>query len=474
MNVSKLHPLSTYLQLTVGYAVVHVVLAMWAGTIIDSVWTASGVYESIQFQEDGEPLITRQSAEGTHHEYRTLDGVPVPAAEAQRNVASPASLWLMLPGEPHSWRQRMTPFNDGQTPAVYWYLLAPPEAPGTAYFVGYDAASRRLIGYLGVNGFVAQTPSPADSFSVETNQTYPFQGVAASPQHQYLFASPYEPHYLDANAANFANVPVDAAWLLADDVVYEVRLQTRTVKPLLTGRTGLQSLLRSQVKQDGKALLKLLIRTETGVLSFDPGSQELREWPLEPAPPLASETYLELPDGGLAYMLTHRNDGTDQPAEHTFVWFDAAGQETRRATTRTSNLNRSPSGALATAGLSVSMPAPVIPLGVLTIGPWVSSPMDFPGVTTVGERFQRILWFVAGWLAVTVAIGIACGWACRRRERDVFQNASWLWPILVGFCGWFGWLGYICLRPLPARLPHGRWLPEQPEPNLPLGTEIFA
>jgi hypothetical protein len=474
MNVSRLHSLSTFLQLTVGYAVVHFVLAMWAGTIIASVWTNSGLYESIQFQEDGEPLISRNSYDGTFREYRTLDGTAVSAPDAQRRMASSTNVWTLLPGEPQSWQHRLTPFNDGQTPAAFWYLLAPPDAPGTAYFIGYDAASRRLIGYLGIQGFTTHTPSPTDSFHVRTNQHYPFQGIAASPQHQYLYASPYEPHYLDGNAANFANVPVDAAWLLAGDELYEVRLQSRTVKPLLTGRTGLRSLLRSQVKRDGHALLKLLVRTDTGVLSFDPGSQELREWPLDPAPLLASETFLELPDGGLTYMLTHRNDNTDQPAEHTFVWFDAAGEETRRATAQTSNLNTSTSGALMTAGMSISAPVPVVPLGLLTIGPWVSSPTEFPGTTTVGERFQRLLLFVGGWLAVTVAIGIACGWACRRRERDVFHNPSWFWPILVGLCGWFGWLGYICTRPLPARLPHGHWLPSQPDPVTPLGTEIFA
>jgi ABC-2 type transport system ATP-binding protein len=40
--------------------------------------------------------------------------------------------------------------------------------------------------------------------------------------------------------------------------------------------------------------------------------------------------------------------------------------------------------------------------------------------------------------------------------------------------GWFVWIGYCCVRPLPARLPGGRWMPSQPEPNRPIGTEVFA
>jgi len=44
----------------------------------------------------------------------------------------------------------------------------------------------------------------------------------------------------------------------------------------------------------------------------------------------------------------------------------------------------------------------------------------------------------------------------------------------VGALGWFGWMGYIGVRPLPARLPHGPWMPEQPDSNRPVGIEVFA
>jgi len=102
------------------------------------------------------------------------------------------------------------------------------------------------------------------------------------------------------------------------------------------------------------------------------------------------------------------------------------------------------------------------------------APSFMSGSDSYEQRLRMAGAMLWGWVLLAVLVGIACGWACRRRERDVFGNTSWLWPVLVGLCGWFGWMAYICLRPLPARLPHGQWMPSQPDPGRPLGTEVFA
>ena len=115
----------------------------------------------------------------------------------------------------------------------------------------------------------------------------------------------------------------------------------------------------------------------------------------------------------------------------------------------------------------------VLLFAVAVIGPAVTPPEPGEPVTYPARLFQ-FLSFVKIWIIVSVLVGLGTAWQVRRREVDVFQSSSWFWPILAGACGWFGWIGYSFVNPLPARLPNHQWLPAQPEPARPLGTEIFA
>ena len=88
-------------------------------------------------------------------------------------------------------------------------------------------------------------------------------------------------------------------------------------------------------------------------------------------------------------------------------------------------------------------------------------------------RLAVIVSAFGSWLIFSFLVGLVVGWDCWRRER-IRGSTGWIWPIAVGLCGWFGWMAYVSLRPLPARLPNRQRLAARPEPNLSVGTEIFA
>jgi hypothetical protein len=159
-----------------------------------------------------------------------------------------------------------------------------------------------------------------------------------------------------------------------------------------------------------------------------------------------------------------------QPQLHQIQWINDDGTVERRAEWTSPDTTVSEPVGL---GFSLGIPAPLVSLGAWLTTPFLPSSL-WKGKDTPLGRMGEFFFYFKVWLGTSLLIGIATGGACRLRERTVFGTSNWFWPILVGACGWFGWMGYICLRPLPARLPRGAWLPSRPEPAQPIDTEIFA
>ncbi len=474
------HSLLMFLWLVLGYAIAHVVVAAWLGAMIESVWQPDYRYENVEVMSDGEPLVRIYSRRT--NQYRTLDGELVSAAKvAERNsgrTVSQASIGIHPPStQPSNWSQRLLPLTDGATLPVYWYAVLPQEVPGTMYFAGYDSRSRRLTGYLSAGGFTALPPSVEQFFPIRTGPSYyPFIGAvkAAAISSDGFYSHPQEPAY-EALLDLYANAPGDAVWVLSRNVLYEIRLRSQTMRTLKTDLPEEAHLSRATFKRDDKTFVQLLVRSEAELLIIDPETTNTERLALGPSVPKDSGSYMQTDDG---LRLLHTQSPLEPTASlsdskwrHQLTWYDASGSIVKQAETVTQN-PVSQSAVPFTTGASLVCPTPIAPLVGLMVGPWVVSGRE--AQFAYSARLGIIWNFVWGWLLTTSIISLVIGWACRRRERDVFDNASWLWPILVGGLGWFGWMAYICLRPLPARLPHGRWMPTQPDPNRPLGTEVFA
>ena len=473
MSRSSHASLLMFILLTIGYSVVHGVVAFWGIMCLQVFFPTPQLHESIRITQEGEPLIEVWDGERTKSGYRHLDGT-MQQDMMKRSFEPPVYLpRLTEPAEAISWNGRIAGFFDYQTPGTCWYLIAPPNRSSTAYFVGYDPKSRRIEGYIGLNGFSSEMPTINESFPIRSSYQTSFDHVmTAAIQNSAGIEQFNEPdaEWTKEWIQTAGGLP-DHVWILSKGTLYEVRLRERAVHKLVENRPDLHSVSTFSIDREGKNLKRLALNGESELLIVEPQSGQSESVKLDQTSANSNFFFYQLKNGQrlLSYDVG-RNAGNRIWTSH-IKWLDAEGHVERVAETK---LNYKPPSPPLDMGLAayLGFPSPLV-----AFGSWLYTPF-LPEFALVANsplgRLSEFFHHMNLWVGLSLLTGIATGWACRRRERDCFGSSSWFWPIIVGACGWFGWMGYICLRPLPARLPRGKWLPAQPEPAQPLGTEIFA
>jgi hypothetical protein len=381
--------------------------------------------------------------------------------------------------EPIYWSGRIASFHDFQNPATSWYLITPPHRGGNAHFIGYDPISRGVVGYIGLDGFLSQPPAIDRSFQIKHHHWAAYYGSIVASQNPYsYFQVAFEPSGRDVEIqyAPKVNASPDLVWILSNGTIHEVRLKTRTVNTIVKDRPDIRELAQFTYEDDGKSYLKLIVRAETELLILDPDTRTMESIKVVQVSPEDSFEFYQLKNGHRVLTRSPKQDLESVTNHQQIYWLDENGQIERQAE---ANLVRQ----LHTAGISESIyisilfPIPILPNAIATIGPLIN-PALFQGKSYDPLPYSQMVWKAyqdsAIWIALSILVGLLTGLVCRRREVDVFGNHGWMWPIIVGVTGWFGWMGYICVRPLPARLPNRQWMPNQPEPVRPIGTEIFA
>ncbi len=473
MSRSSRDSLMMFAWLTIGYSIVHGIVAFWGITCLQTFFPTPQLHEWIRITQEGEPLIEVWSGERTKSGYRHLDGT-MQQDFIQRSFAAPLYLpKLTEPAEAISWNGRIAGFFDYQTPGTCWYLIAPPNSSSTAYFVGYDPKSRRIEGYIGLKGFLSEMPTIDESFPIHSSYQSSFaHAMTAAIQNSAGIEQFNEPdaEWTKEWIQTAGGLP-DHVWILSKGTVYEIRLRERAVHKLVENRPDMHSLTSFSIDREGKTLKRLALNGETELLIVEPQSGQSESVKLDPTSANSNLFFYQLKSGQrlLSYDVG-RSVGNRTWTTH-IKWLDAEGHVEREAEAK---LNYKPPSPPLDMGLAayLGFPSPLV-----AFGSWLATPFLPEHTLVANSPLGRIFEFfhhMKLWIGLSLLTGIATGWACRRRERDCFGSSSWFWPILVGACGWFGWMGYICLRPLPARLPRGQWLPAQPEPAQPLGTEIFA
>lgn len=468
--------------LVFGAAVVHIVVAIWGATLLEPFLSQYQVSEFLQITKAGEVVVQRNTRiAGTGRSetaYLNLDGSKLPEAEVSRTGfgdTAHLSLWPKVPrseSNGRSWGIRLAALRDTATPPAYWYLMNPPDTPSHCYLVGYDSVSRQRVGFLGLQGFSPVLPSREDRFSIQPHEWNTWMGnVVSTDVAHWQWHNANEPIWTRFNSY-FAGLSEVRLWILSNGMIYELDPLNRQVRELIAAPEAIY-LSRSEMERDGRHHSKLLIQNPDALRLIDPVSLAETRFPLMSERPetRGSATFLQTVDNEFVLVTTFsplRENSEDSVAE--IQWFNADGTLARTATrTLKSTSNQEVGNSLVVAAV---FPLPLVPLIGLTVAPHF---MAWDGDTRGwSERFGEVWSWISGWFLATTFIGFLCAWACRRRELQVFHNASWWWPVTVGCLGWFGWIGYINLRPLPAKLPAGGYLPDHPDPALPTGSEIFA
>jgi len=156
--------------LATGFGTVWLLLVLWLGTAIQDAWQGGKrdwpPREELVVKSDGTPLILSTPWENLSlATCRDLNGRVQDAPD--RNDLLPA---VYMPGEHGKpgfsssrpgWEHRLKVFVDEQEPTVNWFFVHDGRPEGAGYFVGYERASNRRVGFIGLSGFRSD-PVPTD------------------------------------------------------------------------------------------------------------------------------------------------------------------------------------------------------------------------------------------------------------------------------------------------------------------------
>ncbi len=128
-------------------------------------------------------------------------------------------LFLFLSG----WENRLKVFIDDQHKSLNWFFVHDGKIDGTGYFVGYDRADSRIVGYIGQQGFTSNPVPTDEGFPVrfELMKYIPYWSAAKI----QIFAG----KLLDEGLIS-TPIPSHLVYVPARNRLYLVDLSTRTVQ----------------------------------------------------------------------------------------------------------------------------------------------------------------------------------------------------------------------------------------------------
>jgi hypothetical protein len=412
----------------------------WARQVIDSFARQPINYERLLIRRDGTPLVERSMIEpnGQHRatSYKTLDGEAIGDFAGSDNASLTQ---LIAPPRPRKsplrlpWSRRIDSYGigfktTGATPEL-WYFVHDGRLDGRGYAVGYDGNSRRLIGYIGVNGISPTVPPFEDQIDVSE---------------AYLRYREISYSQSDGTEAWYEST---AAMYLCPDRIIGFDFRGRKIDTLWKGQGavcmgGLERLAPSMkipIFQENRRI----IRTPNRLYLLDKDQKE--DYSIEI--PESLQTFVlevaELPEGGIlaiAYKDLYRHG-----QERKVAWLTRDGKaKIVDVTLEVSNTARESWPANA-----ASIPSPV----VFTLF-WIASGygQSFDEESDSWGDWLRVHWpeFWPALLGIFIVSGIFAAWTYRRQRRFGLGHEI-AWAAFVLALGPLAAFAYLVHRAWPVR-----------------------
>ncbi len=404
--------------------------AMLASSLAAWVLPSSPPVPSMIVRQDGTPLLMHRDVASQSTLYSDLRGQPVDV-----NTEDPWLPWIELKPlsaeqpEDVSWNQRIRKFNDARSRPTFWYLISDGQPHGTAYFVGYDAASKYRMGFIGKNGFREDLPPAEECFPFAGGMRAVDDRVASvQAKNLYNYAGP-----LIEGSNDFKKWQL---YLLGDDQrIYAVDLRERTVNAAFTD-PHIQAC--ELYCKNSKSPTWLIVRTDRQVLVLNQEHKVERSYTIPTKLATKSFRWAEVAPGqALATWYDYSLTVTLSMSE-AIVWLDQAGNITRRETNpgnRNSDwLNVIMS--LACPSLVVVGPAVLCFYPAVLIDQGATDRWSVAQAVCV-EGFWPSLVFVT---ILSALLAVAC---YRRQVRDGATSAERIaWMVFVFFGGLPAWVAY--------------------------------
>jgi hypothetical protein len=210
-----------------GLAVAWAACVGWSGMLIGK-WLPGDARtsESLSVAAGGTPLIRSETAPSyLDLRYRTLDGKPWdPKGQTLiygRSMVGPQQ----PPGLirfPKPWSRRIGGMGDGQSPPTVWFFVDDVLGDGKGYFVGFDARSKLVVGYIGRKGRRPTLPPQADWFGGDRPLG---RGLASTGYVEYGYYPQLYDNYDPPN-----RIPQWFIYLVSDSEIAEVDLREGDVR----------------------------------------------------------------------------------------------------------------------------------------------------------------------------------------------------------------------------------------------------
>ncbi|MEI8229251.1 MAG: hypothetical protein WCH77_13455 [Planctomycetota bacterium] len=326
--------------------------------------------------------------------------------------------------------------NKGKTDEA-WYLVNHTHPQHHGYFVGYDRESRRLIGYIGSQGFQDQKPDFQESLLLESIQaiTSTFQMGSIIGYPESLPQDKTDPNSWMSTLEIGRKI-----WFGTPTGIRECDLGQRSIKDFAQIKDVKSLYLLPDFQ---KKSLAIVARTDTGFQFFDETGKRVAQnsYPIEKTAYLS----LFLLDSGKTILTSTPTPHWVKETKRTvsISWFDASGKETKHLDQdlkeelgwKEKYCPRAAVSSLQRASQSIA--------GCFLI--MVKYIRETSGI----NRQESGWYFLANGLLTLLAI--CCLWWRQLRYRAQVSE-SLTWTVFVALFGVVGLLGYLFHKTWPARV----------------------
>jgi hypothetical protein len=456
----------TALLVAVGFAVVYAIAAVWLGQFFKGYFEKdppADTREMLFIEPDGTVLIGGFDGQKPQYQYRSLDGRPAaPESARARIIGAFVSAHGDRPAQglqdvnQDGWAGCVYPFADNALPPTYWYFVVVDDnVNGRGYFAGYNAQTRLSAGYLARDGFTSAKPARDAQFPVDGARFRyggTLFGCLGYGQPQGL--SPGGP----AEPRSDCTYPPWIFYLHSGGRMLKIDLVGRTVGTALEADDILSIGQVFRTEPEGayshRNLQTLAVRHPERITHFNPIDESTEDWRI-PAELRDEEfTFYRVSEQTAFVDVSHSSDPTRRN-DHELVWFNKAGEITRREKVSLKGLQVTPNGLAAT--------GPFLALPELLFWACVIPTMDAdqPGGGSL-PAFAAI-WPGALFIFCTTAFAVVL---TDRKQRRSGMPRSYAWLAFVLLLGMPGYVGFLVHRRWPRHAP----IPPQQRS----GIEVFA